>query len=166
MVSEEWERIEYFEGVPDPNDPGTVHLLPGPVQDKIGQKTVYHATNEDAGKLIVAERRMIPGIDGLFGAAIYFAETPEIAQYKCRTSAEVTIRAVVDFGTALVLTGEAGAMTFAQLNKMGCNSIKGRRSPDVPWEFVVFESDRIRIECMMSCKCQNGRPANTILWPT
>jgi hypothetical protein len=109
-------------------------------------KFVFHATKQSAGEKILDDGTLHSGQSGLFGGAIYFAESVEIARHKCRDdrrSCDMVVGAFVDFGVALVMEGSDRTMTETRLRELGCDSIKGRSSPSAGWEFVVFDSKRI-----------------------
>jgi hypothetical protein len=84
----------------------------------------------------------------MFGAAIYFASTPESAQHKAvndRGSDGMMIVADVDFGKALVINGPRRDLTRAALEAQGADSVKGRSGQNADWEYAVFDSKRITI---------------------
>jgi hypothetical protein len=55
-----------------------------PRKEFLGKRVLFHATNRNAGQAILQSGQMRPGSGGLFGARIYLAETPNIAQHKAR----------------------------------------------------------------------------------
>jgi hypothetical protein len=117
-------------------------------RESIGRKTVYHCTTIEAGTEIQKTGRMKPGRRGMFGGAIYFADTKESARHKAAHGPRdgVVITAIVNFGMALVLEAPDSGMTAERLRSYGCNSIKGRSSPTANWEYVVFDPSPICFE--------------------
>jgi hypothetical protein len=114
----------------------------------IGVMRVYHATNLEAGLSIMRDRTMKPGVAGLFGAGIYFAEKPEFAIGKAagdgsQRGAIVIVTVLADFGHALQIEGTAYGMTGAILKGRGCQSLVGRSGSQAPWEYVLYDASRI-----------------------
>lgn len=125
-----------------------ISLLEFMSREYIGIETVYHCTNKQAGGRIWRESQMKPGNKGMFGAAIYFADTKEAARYKAQydgSGDDVVLKATVDFGMTLVLEHPDHTMTASRLQSQGCDSIKGRSSPGADWEYAVFDPTRIRL---------------------
>jgi hypothetical protein len=58
---------------------------------------------------------------------------------------DVIIEAEVDMGTTLILDGPSQGLNPGQLLSCGCDSVKGRRTPTAEWEYVVYESKRVRV---------------------
>jgi hypothetical protein len=114
----------------------------------LGTMRLYHSTSHEAAASIYAEQRMRAGRCGMFGAAIYFADSKEHARRKSRGGIDVIITADVDLGRTLVLASPNHAMTLAKLNALGYNSIKGRTGPSGVSDYVVFESSRITLISM------------------
>jgi hypothetical protein len=81
----------------------------------------------------------------MFGAAVYFADTPEAARHKSQHGEAVIVTADVDMGRSLVLEGPANELTLNTVRQLGCDSVKGRGSAKSGWEYVVFESSRITL---------------------
>jgi hypothetical protein len=110
---------------------------------------LYHATNREAAIAIARTRQMQPGMGGLFGPGIYFAETPEIARFKSQHgngSAWAMVTAEVDLGVPLIITGENQTMDLKILRTMGRDSVIGKRHARSALEFVVYESSRVKLE--------------------
>jgi hypothetical protein len=119
---------------------------------------VYHATNRESGLEIQRTKHMRPGEAGLFGAAIYFANTPAIARHKAARdggAGAMMIVAEVDFGRALVLEGAHNNLTLADVRASGANSVKGRSAGDKNWEFVVYDGRCIQV---LDCKAIPEEP--------
>jgi hypothetical protein len=116
---------------------------------------LYHATNREAAIAISHTQQMQPGMSGLFGPGIYFAETPEIARFKSQYdngSVWAIVTAEVDLGVPLIVTGENQCIDLKILRMMGRDSVIGKRHARSALEFVVYESSRVevkRIEIVM-----------------
>jgi hypothetical protein len=99
-----------------------------PMTISLGWRTVYHCTTYAAYKGIRHDLKMRRGSRGMFGAAIYFAESPEAARHKCAHSNEgkvLVFGADVDLGKALIReTPESGMNEFLLLLQV-CNSVMG-----------------------------------------
>jgi hypothetical protein len=113
----------------------------------IGVRTLHHSTSRLAAQAIQAQKVMRPGRSGLFGPAIYFADTQAAARHKCRyhdssgPQYDVVISVTLNFGKALVLQGTCWkSMNAAQLAQYGCNCVKGRSHAGADWEYVVYHS--------------------------
>jgi hypothetical protein len=155
IVMDQW---KVYQAHNNPSNPAAAVAV-SQNQEYIGLQIVYHATTKKAGESIMKEDQMKPGERGMFGAAIYFAETPAIAWAKCNDDnrrEDVIITAIVDFGIALVLNAPANDMTLEELSASKCNSIKGRSGITKPWELVVFEPNRIHVVSSSAAKDQQG----------
>jgi hypothetical protein len=115
--------------------------------ENIGVRTVYHCTSRPAAQAIQAQKVMRPGRSGLFGPAIYFADTQQAARHKCGhhdssgPQYDVVIPATVNFGKALVLQGTCWkSMNAAKLAQYGCHCVKGRSHVGADWEYVIYHS--------------------------
>jgi hypothetical protein len=121
----------------------------------LGRKRLYHATSGAAGEAILQSRQMHPGKEGLFGGAIYFADSPESARIKSRADGtsvphSIVIVADVDLGVAVVFEGGRSDMNIAKLrNDYNCNSVKGRASPTSKWEFIVYDPSVITVVALI-----------------
>jgi hypothetical protein len=114
----------------------------------LGKRIVYHATNHAAALAIDSEKEMKPGKQGLFGGAIYFAATPEIAIRKAMYDGRgvaVMIVAEVDLGRGLVLNCPQSDLTLATVRAQGADSVKGRSSLAHEWEYAVYEANRVEV---------------------
>jgi hypothetical protein len=114
----------------------------------VGKLTVYHATNRVAGLAIQVEKRMKPGKGGMFGGAIYFGRSREIAIHKAAFDGgpyAMIITAEVDFGYALVLDSPQKDLTSSGIKARGADSVKGRSSNGQEWEYVVFDPDKVKV---------------------
>jgi hypothetical protein len=111
----------------------------------IGFRTVYHSTTQSGFEGIISDAQMHPGSTGMFGSAMYFADTEADARHKSRYGGNIVVKATVNFGIALVLEAPLNSMTEAQLRAQGYDSIKGRSSPSTAWEYVVFDPTRISL---------------------
>jgi hypothetical protein len=117
-------------------------------REKVGIRRVYHCTNHRAAAQIRAQGVFRPGISGLFGAGIYFAESEASARSKAAhdgSGDDAIIEVNVDFGWAAVYEGRQSQLTAADISAQGCQSVKGRRSIGAAWEYVVFDSSQIEI---------------------
>jgi hypothetical protein len=77
----------------------------------------------------------------MFGAGIYFAATPESAQYKSIHGPTVTISVEVFLGFQLEVPFAMPNLTKEQVYSYGCHSVKGlARSGE---EYVVLEAKSI-----------------------
>jgi hypothetical protein len=118
-------------------------------REPIGTKKLFHCTNSSAYAAIISQGQMRPGPSGMFGAGIYFADSESAARHKCQhhdSRDDAIIIATVDMGRALRLEAPDNSMNLSRLRSLGCNSIKGRRSRQADWEYVVYESNRVHIE--------------------
>jgi hypothetical protein len=111
----------------------------------IGIKRLYHATSSEAGARIGTQRKIVAGLFGMFGAGIYFADTPEAARPKSQHGDTVIVTADVDMGRSLVLDSPSNGLTLDRVRQLGCDSVKGRSSARALWDYVVFESSRITL---------------------
>jgi hypothetical protein len=87
------------------------------------------------------------------GGAIYVAAAEAIAKDKSADDGrrqDDVIRAKVDLGKAAVLESPCRGMTQDILRRWGCNSLRGRAKPDSDWEYVIFDSERVRLLSMTS----------------
>jgi hypothetical protein len=109
---------------------------------RIGVKRLYHATSTAAAQEIRETGKMVPGACGMFGGAIYFADSIEAALHKARFK-EWIVEANVDMGKALIVEAPDRNLDLVAVREVGCDSVKGRSSPGAAWEYVVFESDRV-----------------------
>jgi hypothetical protein len=139
--------------------------------ERIGKKDVFHCTNKQAGACIWREAKMVAGRQGMFGAAIDFADTEDAARHKARydgSGDDVVITASVDFGTSLVLQAPDPAMTAERLHSRGGDSVKGRSSPQADWEYVVFDPSRITFRSFKGefpfIASQPGPPSRVTSW--
>jgi hypothetical protein len=117
-------------------------------REHVGTLVVYHCTNAEAAKSIYAQGEFKPGSHGMFGPAIYFAETEAAARYKASHDGAgdaVIVTAKVNFGEALVFDSARPAMSVESLKGFGANSVKGRSSPEAAWEYVVFDPLQIEL---------------------
>jgi hypothetical protein len=114
-------------------------------REELGLVRLYHATSSESGALIYTEGWMKAGQSGMFGGAIYFADSEDSARYKAHHGADVMITALVNMGWALVLQSPANTMTLATVRSHGCDTIRGRSNTQARWEYVVFEASRITL---------------------
>jgi hypothetical protein len=74
-----------------------------------GKMRLYHCTNQQAAQRIRCEKVMRAGTAGLFGQAIYFADSEASERYKCArhdpSGVDAVLIAEVDLGSALVVDG-------------------------------------------------------------
>ena len=115
-----------------------------PIKIKYGTVKLYHQTDEDSYKKIVADR-MRPGKDGIAGGGVYFAETPEETAHKAHHKG-VMLECKVVLGKVKEICHRPGdtsiPITFESLTKGGHDSVKivGRTSGV---EYVVYNSDQV-----------------------
>jgi hypothetical protein len=88
---------------------------------------------------------MKAGQSGMFGGAIYFADSEACARHKALQGSDVIVTVQADLGLALVLESPANDMTLSRVRSYGCDTVKGRWSPRADWEYVVFEAHRITL---------------------
>ena len=68
-----------------------------------GKKQLYHVTSKDAGQNIMNLKKMMPGIQGWFGAGIYFGDSQVSCEHKSKNKKEYLIIAIVSLGESLVI---------------------------------------------------------------
>jgi hypothetical protein len=107
---------------------------------------LYHATGQEAGLKILAAKQMLPGSAGMYGAACYFADTPEIAMSKSINGTDMVIIVLVDLRGVLVMDGlpqdprELNLAWFRKhYPKANVWAVKGRRAQDSPWEYPIYD---------------------------
>jgi hypothetical protein len=114
-------------------------------RQQLGVVRLYHATSSEAGALIASAGWMRASQSGMFGGAIYFADSEDSARYKARGGRDVIITAHVHMGCALVLESPSTSMTLPKIRSLGCETILGRSNQRANWEYVVFETRRVTI---------------------
>lgn len=105
-------------------------------------KILYHATSEDAWIKISKEKTLKPGRDGMLGAGIYFAETPEAALFKA-TKKEVVLIAKVNVGKPYVVRDKSRKFTAKDIKRYKCNSVNSQVQGKDP-EWMVFDPKRVK----------------------
>jgi hypothetical protein len=97
--------------------------------------TLYHSTGREVGLKILAEKQMRPGSAGMYGAACYFADTPEIAMNKSQNGRDMVIIVSVDLRGVLIMDGlpqDPCELTLAWFRqhypKANVWAVKGRRA--------------------------------------
>ena len=118
----------------------------------LGILKVFHATSTNCALRIIKEKKMKSGTKGMFGAGIYFAATKNIAIHKCAVAGhkyEQIFICKVDFGNALIFEKPFKNITREYVQSYGCDSIMGRSAKKRNWEFVVYDSNRIKILTMI-----------------
>jgi hypothetical protein len=129
-----------------PNGRFGIFLMAARVQrQQLGTMRLYHATSNIAGSMIVLDGWMRAGESGMFGAAVYFADSERAARYKTRHGCDFIIIADVDMGCALVLETPANHLTLSIARTHGCDTVKGRSRASAAWEYAVFEPYRITL---------------------
>ena len=160
-ASDDPEAATGFRGAP-PRLPICVRTLSGAGTIDVANLTqrvqsntqiMYHVTDADAASQIAQTGVMLRGSPRcMFGSAIYFAKTKEIAAAKSwhgdlKTGAMVT--AEVDLGTCYVPDAADRALSFHKLAALGCDSVWGRAAPHGPMkhadEFAVYNADQVRV---------------------
>jgi hypothetical protein len=127
--------------------------FPAAIKTNILPMELFHATTRAAAESILRQGRMDPGRGGIFGAGIYFAAKPEIAQRKCQHDKrphDVVIQARVDLGKAAMLDQPCPAVTPLTLRQWGCNSIQERQKPESDWEYMVFDPGTVHLLSIVS----------------
>jgi len=85
---------------------------------------LYHMTSKDAADSIISQQYMKPGSQGMFGPAIYFAETKEACQRKAKHK-EVLLVAQVKVGVSLICRRANYSLNDNKVSALGCHSVKG-----------------------------------------
>ena len=85
---------------------------------------LYHMTSANAADSIVSQQYMKPGSQGMFGPAIYFAETKDACQRKARHK-EVLLVAHVQVGVSLICRSANYGLDEQKVAVLGCHSVKG-----------------------------------------
>lgn len=111
--------------------------------DDLGCVTLYHATSLEIAFKIMCEG-FRPGSKGLFGAGIYFADSKAAAAYKSAHSNDAFVVAQVYMGKALIVEGPRYTLNEAQILELGCDSVKGRKTSNSDWEYVVYHPMKVR----------------------
>ncbi len=106
-------------------------------------KILYHVTSTTAAQSIESSQQMNKGKSGMFGAGIYFAESPAI----CKTKAHfhgATIQATVELGKSLICYQPCPKMDYSTLTtKYSCDSVKGVGCVSNP-EYCVYQSIQVK----------------------
>ena len=85
---------------------------------------LYHMTSSDAADLIISQQYMKPGTQGMFGPAIYFAETQDACMRKAKHK-EVLLVATVAVGRSLICRKADYSLDDNKVSSHGCHSVKG-----------------------------------------
>jgi hypothetical protein len=88
---------------------------------------------------------MRAGDRGLFGPAIYFADSESAARHKSQHGSDQIFEVRVNMGFALQLETPDTSMTANRLQQHGYDSIIGRSRPEAAWEYVVFDPSLINL---------------------
>eukprot|EP00932_Pfiesteria_piscicida_P005760 SRR837773.15673.p2 GENE.SRR837773.15673~~SRR837773.15673.p2 ORF type:complete len:147 (-),score=58.22 SRR837773.15673:20-403(-) len=111
---------------------------------------LFHSTSQEAGAKIQATKRMRPGVDGVLGRGIYFAETQQACEKKALHHGAM-VRCRVDLGKCLFVSeGDAiwrmlsdGGFGEKKLKNAGISSVccdfNGGR------EYCVFDPSRVKV---------------------
>jgi hypothetical protein len=108
---------------------------------------LYHATSRANGESIRKSGKMHCGSSGMFGAGIYFANSPESAKYKARNDGRIgdaMVLAEVDLGTSLEVSKANSNLNKANVSSQNCQSVHGHIAGRGD-EFVVFDSWRVTV---------------------
>jgi hypothetical protein len=106
-------------------------------------RTLFHMTDEDAARLISRSQTFRPGTSGMFGAGIYFAQSPEDCKGKAHKVGAV-LRAEVSLGRSLVCKSAQRHLDARTLEGYSCQSVKGVAPAVSRDEFAVFDSEQVR----------------------
>lgn len=89
--------------------------------------TMYHQTDQNCAELILVSQKMMRGVGGSVGAAIYFALTPESTNKKAHRRG-VILSALVTVGRSKVISNksELDNFTHSQLKTSGYDSVLGK----------------------------------------
>ncbi len=85
---------------------------------------LYHMTSSTGAGSIVTQKYMKPGSQGMFGPAIYFAETREACQKKAKYQDALLI-AKVKVGVSLICRRADYNLNYQTVSSLGCHSVKG-----------------------------------------
>jgi uncharacterized membrane protein YgcG len=105
-------------------------------------RTLFHMTDEDAARLISRSQTFRPGTSGMFGAGIYFAQSPEDCKGKAHKVGAV-LRAEVSLGRSLVCKRAQTHLDARTLEGYSCQSVKGVAPAVSRDEFAVFDSEQV-----------------------
>jgi hypothetical protein len=120
---------------------------PSPAKTFIGKRRLFHATSRSNGESIKKSGIMHCGSSGMFGAGIYFANSPDSAKSKAqndRRIGDAMVLADVDLGTSLEVWGANRNLNNAIVSSKNCQSVHGHIAGRDD-EFVVFDSWRVTI---------------------
>jgi serine/threonine protein kinase len=104
-------------------------------------KTLYHQTNAEAAKAIVASQHFRLGSTGYAGGGIYFTDSPEATEFKAHSKG-VIIKADVFLGNSKTIYEKDTTITFEKLLREGVDSIFLIRPTGA--EYVVYNSDQVK----------------------
>lgn len=107
--------------------------------------TLFHQTDLTSAEQIILTQTMRPGTSGLFGPGIYFANTIEATDHKCRRTG-VYLIADVDLGKIIKITKKqvtSHQIDPSKIPSQGYDSIEGRRLK-TGREYVVFDPNRVK----------------------
>ena len=106
--------------------------------------TLFHMTDEDAARSIARSQTFKPGTSGMFGAGIYFAQSPEDCKGKAHKVGAV-LRAKVALGRSLVCKSAERHLDARTLAEYGCQSVKGTAPAVSRDEYAVFDSEQVSV---------------------
>ena len=103
---------------------------------------LYHATTESQGRSISSDNLMLPGTQGVAGAAIYLALTREAAERKARGNGAMVV-AQVTVGNSYILR-TARELSLVDVVQLGCDSVKivGVTKDE---EYAIYDPRQVRI---------------------
>lgn len=105
--------------------------------------TLYHQTDERTAETILRTQRMQPGTNGLAGAGIYFATTPNLTDHKARRKG-VILEATVRIGRLHTLDENGdSSMSLNKLKNIGCDSVCIARPVSSGHEYVIYDPTQI-----------------------
>ena len=102
---------------------------------------LYHVTDWASVSSIRREGRMRPGLSGMFGPGIYFAESSHEASRKAHKHGAI-IKALVHVGRMLVLDDTNSSLSPSELHNKGFNSVKAVEHLSGV-EYIVYNSEDV-----------------------
>jgi hypothetical protein len=110
---------------------------------KLNGTKLYHQTSASRADAILRTQRMNPGTNGLAGAGIYFATTPDLTGHKAREKG-VILEATVSLGRIHTLERDGDhTMSHARLLSMGFDSVCIARGVASGQEYVVYDPAQV-----------------------
>jgi hypothetical protein len=117
-------------------------LIPRKPLERIESEILYHMTNKIAGEKINLSKKMIPGMKGKFGPAIYFGENPFSCVSKSVFGASDLVFAKVRLRNILNLKKCEPSLTKQMLENKGNFAVRGDfKDP----EYAVYDSEDVEV---------------------